>query len=231
VNRFGRGAFTPLLSGWQRFAVLAGVLLLSACSSQQQLPPFTASGYVADQGAVRIWRKDSSDGNTHILAVFSPWREGATTLGEYRWYNDQLTFMELNIADKNPEQVKIRFASNGELSFMQREVNMQKQQLSEDQIALYHYRARQTKEISEALRVGHVVLHQGRWNGNNTVTTCEGAVVPVKLDNESLSVIERRQGNSAIKVSVAWLEAPEGTQLLLVANENFCTWQPKADDF
>ena len=231
MNRYCRGAFTPLLSGWRQLTVLAGVLLLSACSSQQQLPPFTASGYVADQGAVRIWRKDSSDDNTHILAVFSPWREGATTLGEYRWYNDQLTFMELNIADKNPEQVKIRFASNGELSFMQREVNMQKQQLSEDQIALYHYRARQTKEISEALRVGHVVLHQGRWNGNNTVTTCEGAVVPVKLDNESLSVIERRQGNSAIKVSVAWLEAPEGTQLLLVANENFCTWQPKADDF
>jgi hypothetical protein len=27
-------------------------------------------------------------------------------------------------------------------------------------------------------------------------------------------------------VSIAWLEAPEGSQLLLVANENFCTWQP-----
>jgi hypothetical protein len=27
-------------------------------------------------------------------------------------------------------------------------------------------------------------------------------------------------------VSVAWLEAPEGSQLLLVANEDFCTWQP-----
>lgn len=231
MNRFGRGAFTPLLSGCQRFAVLAGVLLLSACSSQQNLPPFTASGYVADQGAVRIWRKDSSDSNTHILAVFSPWHEGATTLGEYRWYNDQLTFMELNIADKNPEQVKLRFASNGELSFMQREVNAQKQQLSEDQIALYHYRARQIKEVSEALRIGHVVLHQGRWNSNNTVTTCEDIVIPVKLDNASLSFIEGRQGNSAAQVSVAWLEAPEGTQLLLVANENFCTWQPKADDF
>jgi hypothetical protein len=34
-------------------------------------------------------------------------------------------------------------------------------------------------------------------------------------------------------VSVAWLEAPEGSQLLLVANENFCTWQPteKASKF
>ncbi len=25
---------------------------------------------------------------------------------------------------------------------------------------------------------------------------------------------------------MAWLEAPEGSQLLLVANEDFCTWQP-----
>lgn len=231
MNRYCRGAFTPLLFCWRRLAALAGVLLLSACSSQQQLPPFTASGYVADQGAVRIWRKDSSDDNTHILAVFSPWREGATTVSEYRWHNDQLTFLELNISDKNPEQIKLRFASNGELSFMQREVNAQKQQLSEDQIALYHYRARQIKEVSEALRVGHVVLHQGRWNGNDTVTTCEGAVMPVKLDNESLRVIEQRQGRSAVAVSIAWLEAPEGSQLLLVANENFCTWQPKADDF
>lgn len=211
--------------------MLAGTLLLSACSSQQKLPPFTASGYVADQGAVRIWRKDSSEENIHILAVFSPWRAGVTTIGEYRWHNDQLTFLELNIADTPPEQVKLRFASTGELSFMQREVNKQKQQLSEDQIALYHYRARQIKETSEALRVGHVVLYQGSWNGNDTVTTCEGAVVPVKLDNESLGVIEQRQGNSVAPVNIAWLEAPEGSQLLLVANESFCTWQPKADDF
>ncbi len=231
MNRSDRGAFTPLLSGWQRIAMLAGVLLLSACSSQQKLPPFIASGYVADQGAVRIWRKDSSDDNTHILAVLSPWHEGATILGEYRWYNDQLTSMELNIADKEPEQVKLRFASNGELSFMQREVDGQKQQLSEDQVALYHYRAEQIKEVSEALRIGHVVLYQGRWNSNGTVTTCEGAVMPVKLDNESIRVIERRQGSSVAPVSIAWLEAPEGSQLLLVANENFCTWQPKADDF
>lgn len=231
MNRYCRGAFTPLLFGWRRLAALVGILLLCACSSQQKLPPFTASGYIADQGAVRIWRKDSSDDNTHILAVFSPWREGVTTVGEYRWHNDQLIFLELNIADKKPEQVKLRFASNGELSFMQREVNAQKQQLSEDQIALYHYRARQIKEVSEALRIGHVVLHQGRWNGNDTATTCEGAVMPVQLDNESLRVIEQRQNRSISPVSIAWLEAPEGSQLLLVAYEDFCTWQPKADDF
>ncbi|VTP59902.1 Protein of uncharacterised function (DUF1481) [Serratia rubidaea] len=28
---------------------------------------------------------------------------------------------------------------------------------------------------------------------------------------------------------MAWLEAPEGRQLLLVANEDFCTWEPQED--
>lgn len=231
MNRFGRGAFTPLLFNWRRLAVLLGVALLTACSSQKPLPPFTATGYVADQGAVRIWRKESDGGNTHILAAFSPWRGGTTTVGEYRWHDDQLTFLQLNIAGKDPEQVKIRFADNGELSFMQREVNAQKQPLSEDQIALYLYRARQMKEVSEALRIGHVVLHQGRWHEDNTVTTCEGVLTTPKLDNESLRFIEQRQSNSKSEVSIAWLEAPEGSQLLLVANQDFCVWQPKPDDF
>jgi len=231
VNRFDRGAFTPLLFSLRRLAALAGIVFLTACSSHEELPPFSATGYIADQGAVRIWRKESSGGNTHILAAFSPWREGATTVGEYRWHDEQLTLLELNIAGKNPEQVKIRFTDNGELSFMQREVNAQKQQLSEDQIALYLYRARQMKEVSEALRIGHVVLHQGRWHSNKTVTTCEGTLTTPKLDNEALRFIERRQSNSASDVSIAWLEAPEGSQLLLVANQDFCTWQPKPDDF
>lgn len=231
MNRFGRGAFTPLLFSWRRFSALAALLLLSACSSQQPLPPFTASGYLADEGAVRIWRKENSDGDTHILAAFNPWNDGATTISEYRWHGDQLTFLELNIATQDPEQVKIRFADNGELSFMQREVNSQKQQLSEDQIALYLYRARQLKDVSEALRVGHVVLHQGHWHSDNRVTTCEGMLMTPKIDSESLRFVERQEGGTATKVNVAWLEAPEGTQLLLVTHQDFCTWQPKADDF
>ncbi len=43
------------------------------------------------------------------------------------------------------------------------------------------------------------------------------------LDERALAHIERRQNHSSVEVSVAWLEAPEGSQLLLVANENFCT--------
>lgn len=230
VNSFSRGAFSPLLSIWRPLAALTGVLLLTACS-HNTLPPFTASGYIADQGVVRIWRKDNSDDSVHMLTALSPYHDGATTTSEYRWQGDELVFFEQNIQGKSPEHIKLRFDDRGELSFMQREVNAQKQQLSNEQIALYQYQASQTKMTSEALRIGKVVLRQGRWHRDGTVTTCEGETFKPKLDEAALSHVIRRQSHSSLEVSIAWLEAPEGSQLLLVANQDFCFWQPKASDF
>lgn len=209
---------------------LTATLFLTACSNKS-LPPFTASGYVADQGVVRIWRKDNGGGSVHMLTAFSPYRNGATSTSEYRWQGEDLIFIEQNTQGQSPEHIKVRFDDRGALSFMQREVNGQKQQLSNEQIALYQYQATQTKTTSEALRIGKVVLRQGRWHRDGTVTTCEGETSRPKLDSEALSHIERRQNHSSLDVSIAWLEAPEGSQLLLVANQDFCTWQPKPADF
>ena len=230
VNSLNGGAVSPLLSVWRRSLALSGVLLLTACSHHSSLPPFTASGYADNQGAVRIWRKDS-DNETHLLAAFSPWRSGNTSTSEYRWQGDTLSLIELNIYAKPPEHIRIRFDDRGELSYMQREVDGQKQQLSNDQIALYRYQAQQVRQTSDALRQGRVVLRQGRWHANGTVTTCEGETMKPDLEARAMNHIERRQSHSSVEVSVAWLEAPEGSQLLLVANEGFCTWQPKEKTF
>ncbi|XCW75789.1 DUF1481 domain-containing protein [Kosakonia cowanii] len=230
VNSFVEGAVTPLLSYWRRPLLLVGALLLAACSHDSSLPPFTASGFAGDQGAIRIWRKDSG-GETHLLSAFSPWHRGNTSLAEYRWQGDALTLIELNIYANPPEHIRVRFDDRGELSFMQREVNGQKQQLSSDQIALYRYRAEQIRQTSDALRQGQVVLRQGRWQANNTVQTCEGQTVKPELDTWALNHIAQRQSRSSLAVSVAWLEAPEGAQLLLVANEDFCHWQPTEKNF
>ncbi|WP_411202371.1 DUF1481 domain-containing protein [Kosakonia cowanii] len=230
MNSFVEGAVTPLLSYWRRPLLLVGALLLAACSHDSSLPPFTASGFAGDQGAIRIWRKDSG-GETHLLSAFSPWHRGNTSLAEYRWQGDALTLIELNIYANPPEHIRVRFDDRGELSFMQREVNGQKQQLSSDQIALYHYRAEQIRQTSDALRQGRVVLRQGRWQANNTVQTCEGQTVKPELDTWALNHIAQRQSRSSLAVSVAWLEAPEGAQLLLVANEDFCHWQPTEKNF
>ncbi len=68
-----------------------------------------------------------------------------------------------------------------------------------------------------------MVLRQGRWHADGTVTTCEGQTVKPELESRATEHIQRRQRHSSVEVSVAWLEAPEGSQLLLVANEDFCT--------
>ncbi|MCQ0280553.1 DUF1481 domain-containing protein [Escherichia coli] len=183
MNSFNEGVVSPLLSFWRRSLMLAGALFLTACSHNSSLPPFTASGFAEDQGAVRIWRKDSGD-NVHLLAVFSPWRSGDTTTREYRWQGDNLTLININVYSKPPVNIRARFDDRGDLSFMQRESDGEKQQLSNDQIDLYRYRADQI-----------------------------------------------RQSRSSVDVSVAWLEAPEGSQLLLVANSDFCRWQPNEKTF
>ena len=213
------------------FALVAGALFLTACSHNSSLPPFTASGFAEDQGAVRIWRKDSGD-NVHLLAVFSPWRSGDTTTREYRWQGDNLTLININVYSKPPVNIRARFDDRGDLSFMQRESDGEKQQLSNDQIDLYRYRADQIRQISDALRQGRVVLRQGRWHAmEQTVTTCEGQTIKPDLDSQAIAHIERRQSRSSVDVSVAWLEAPEGSQLLLVANSDFCRWQPNEKTF
>ena len=231
MKRFDRGAIAPLLFNRRNAALLAGMLLLQACSGKSAIPPFTASGYASDDGAVRIWRKDESHGSVHILAVISPWGQGATATREYRWQDDRLASIELTELSKPQEQVKVRFDEQGGLSFMQREVDNNKQQLSSDQVALYQYRATQLKQTSDALRSGRVALYQGRWQADGNVVTCEGKTVEPALDDTAMAYIRQRQSHSAVPVDVAWLEAPEGAQLLLVANEDFCRREPKASSF
>ena len=55
---------------------------------------------------------------------------------------------------------------------MQRESDGEKQQLSNDQIDLYRYRADQIRQISDALRQGSVVLRQGRWHAMEQTVSC-----------------------------------------------------------
>ncbi len=171
-----------------------------------------------------------------MKSIFSPPSArgvtGDTSTSEYRWQGDQLALIELNVYGKPPEHIRARFDAQGDLSFMQREVDGQKQQLSSDQVALYRYRAEQIRQTSDALRQGGVVLRQG------ALERCRAYRADLRradgyadLDSRALAHIERRQSHASAAVSIAWLEAPEGSQLLLVANENFCTWQPTEKSF
>lgn len=231
VNLFIRGAVASLLFFRKPFLVVAGALLLAACSSHDTLPPFTQTGYLADAGSVRIWRKDSSGGDIHILSAFTPWQDDATTRSEYRWHNGKLFFIERNIAGATPDQVKLRFADNGEVSFMQRTLAGQKLLVSNSDIALYQYQAEQIQELSEALRVGKVILHQGRLLDDSRVQSCEGEITTLQFDRRTRHYMTLQLQESRVPLSIAWLEAPEGEQLLLVTPNDICSWQPNPNTF
>ncbi|URQ60545.1 DUF1481 domain-containing protein [Pantoea alhagi] len=210
------------------FALLT--LLLAGCSSQPSLPDFTASGYLADRGAVRIWRKNHQD-SVHMLTVFKPFQEGATVFTRYGWQDGNLISIERHLKDARPDDVTLRFDGDGSLSFMQRQLAGRREAVSEQAVELYKFDAQRMLKISDALLAGRVLLKQGRWQGNDTLQTCQGEQVKPTLDESEWRRIEQVQHQTGAKVSVAWLEAPAGTQLLEVSTEDDCQWEPQEADF
>ncbi len=207
------------------------VVLITGCSSQSQVPDFTASGYLADRGAVRIWRKDQQQHISHLMTVFNPFNADATETADYSWQDGKLVSIERHIQGAHPEGVTLRFDQNGNLSFMQRQREGRREALTPDTIELDKFNAQRMLKISDALLTGRVQLKQGVWLGHDAVKTCQGEVVKADLDNTALHYIAQRQGSARKPVNVAWLEAPEGTQLLLVTRDDDCQWEPKDDDF
>ncbi|MGO2370073.1 MAG: DUF1481 domain-containing protein [Serratia sp. (in: enterobacteria)] len=202
---------------------------LSACSSHSDLPAFSASGYVADQGVVRLWRKDDDQHRPVVLmSVYSPYRGPGTVTTLYEYQNGTLRQIKRTDADGDRDSIQLRFADDGSVSFMQRQLATRREPLTTDEIALYQYQARRVLEVSNALRAGKVKLLQGRWQ-QGIVQTCDGQTLKPGLDGSAEAWIARRASNSSQPVNIAWLEAPEGSELLLVANDDFCRWEPKED--
>lgn len=210
------------------FALLT--LLLAGCSSQPSLPDFTASGYLADRGAVRIWRKNNQD-SVHMLTMFKPFQDGATVFTRYGWKDGNLISIERHLKGTEPDDVTLRFDSDGGLSFMQRQLAGRREAVSEHTIELYKFDAQRMLQLSDALLAGHVLMKQGRWQGDNSLHTCQGEPIKPALDESEWQRIAQLQQQTHTAVSVAWLEAPAGTQLLGVSGEDDCQWEPQEADF
>lgn len=221
----------PLLFARRRTWLLLGVLVLSACSHRQStLPSFTASGYIADQGVIRLWRNDDQSQNAvTILSVYSPYQGKNTIVTRYQFLENQVRQINRTETGDHPQVVQIRFDEKGNVSFMQRQRDQVREKLSDDELAIYQFEAGRALEDSRSLRVGHVHLEQGQWR-DGAMFNCQGKAVNPSFDQRSASWIAARSKRSAGPLGVAWLEAPEGTQLLLVANEDFCRWQPRKSD-
>ncbi|MEE4411837.1 MULTISPECIES: DUF1481 domain-containing protein [unclassified Serratia (in: enterobacteria)] len=219
----------PLLFVRQALLAIGIAGGLSACSSHSDPPTFTASGYVADQGVMRLWRKDDDQQRPQVLmSVYSPYRGPGTVTTVYEYQSGELRQIKRTDADRDQDSIQLRFADDGTVSFMQRQLATRREQLTGDEIALYQYQARRVLELSDALRAGKVKLIQGRWQ-QGVVQTCDGQSIKPGLDNNAEAWIARRARNSNQPVNIAWLDAPEGRELLLVANDDFCRWEPKEE--
>lgn len=207
------------------------LLLIAGCSSHSDRPEFTASGYLADRGSVRIWRKDDGKQISHMMTIFTPFSEASSQTTNYHWQNGKPIAIERHVSGTNPDDVALRFDQDGRLSFMQRQLAGRREPLSDDAIALYLFDAGRMVKVSDDLLSGRVVLHQGQWLPTGTIKTCQGNEVRPEFDAPEQAYINRELGATSGPLSIAWLEAPGGTQLLLVSTENFCKTEPTAKDF
>ncbi|WP_430247999.1 DUF1481 domain-containing protein [Providencia sp. PAZ2] len=222
----------PLLFIRQRLLVLGAVSILSACSSNSpRLPEFSASGFIADEGVIRMWRlNDAKSQPLVLMVVYSPYKRTDTSVNffEYRdgklW---QIRSQVLNQGDNNITE-QLRFSKDNEIVFMQRAQNNIKTPLSSDEINRWRFEADRILNINTALIVGGVELHQGYWK-QGKITTCDGEKRDVTFEPYAQKWLDDRAKVWMKELNLAWLESPEGTQLLMVADTNFCNWQPSKD--
>lgn len=215
----------------QRVCALLFGAMLTGCSSTPDLPAFTASGYLADRGTVRIWRKNSDHQVVHLRTVFTPFNGDAMETTDYNWQQQKLISVERRVAGAQPDDVTLRFDHQGNLNFMQRQLAGRREAVSADSVELYRFDAQRMLDQSNALLAGRVLLRQGHWLGGNQVRECDDKLVNAAFDRETLYTLGRQQQSQSAPLMVSWLEAPEGVQLLRATPDDECRWQLKESDF
>ncbi|WP_159567686.1 DUF1481 domain-containing protein [Budvicia diplopodorum] len=214
-----------------RQTIIASIvlLLLTGCSSTRRPPVLEANGYIADQGVMRIWRKVSGDGQPiGMMSVYTPY-SGDTIATSYEYTDGNLSLVRSTVQVKDGQRTVLRLDDQGNPSFMQRQMVGYNEQLSSDDILRLQYEEQKIRNISTSLSAGKIRLYQGRIH-NGVITTCAGEDVRLNFSQPQQAWLERRVRNGG-KLSLAWLSAPRGLELLLVANEDFCQWEPTLEIF
>ncbi|MDC9616046.1 DUF1481 domain-containing protein [Xenorhabdus khoisanae] len=219
----------------QGLFALGFISLLSACSIQSNTPLFNASGFTTDDGVIRLWRLNDQNSKPQvIMSVYSPYRNNNiyhsnnTIVTFYEYRHGNLWQIRRNVLDNPPIAETLRIDQNNSAIFNLRQSEKRNEPLSVDDMARLRFDAGQIEETSDALIAGDIKLLQGHWQ-NGRVTTCTGKQLLVEFEPHDQRWIEERQNNSSGSLTIAWLDAPAGKQLLLVANDDFCRWEPTKD--
>ncbi|MDE5308341.1 DUF1481 domain-containing protein [Providencia stuartii] len=152
--------------------------MLSACSSRNNFPEFSASGFIADDGVIRMWRLNDAKNDPQVLmVVYSPYKGTDTSVNFFEYRAGQLWQIRSQILNAGEQEMmeQLRFNKNDDVIFMQRVEKDRKTALSSDDIIRWRFEAKRILDINTALVVGGVKLYQGRWS-QNQVVTCGGDV-------------------------------------------------------
>ncbi|MDC9590455.1 DUF1481 domain-containing protein [Xenorhabdus sp. XENO-10] len=229
----------------QGLLALGGISLLSACSTQLKTPLFSATASVIESGGVvRLWRLNDQNGKPQvIMSVYSPYhnqdirnqnihiedtynRNTMVTFYEYR--HGSLWQIRRSVLDNPPIAETLRIDQDNSVIFKLRQLQKRNEPLSDDDMARLKSDAEQIEKISDALIADKVELLQGHWL-NGRVTTCSGKQLFIEFEPYDQKWLEERSSNSSTLLTIAWLDSPKGKQLLLVANDDFCRWEPTKD--
>lgn len=206
--------------------------MLSACSSNApKLPEFSASGFIADDGVIRMWRLNNAKSQPLVLmVVYSPYKGTDTSVNFFEYRSGNLWQIRSQILNQKNGDIteQLRFDKNNDVIFMQRAQDGHKTSLSADEITRWRFEAERILETNTALIVGGVKLYQGRWQ-QGKVTTCEGDVREVAFEPYAENWLQNRAKVWHSQLNLAWLQSSEGNQLLMVADTDFCRWQPSKD--
>lgn len=202
--------------------------MMAGCSSNRP-PVLYASGYIADNGIMRIWQKVSGNGQPMLMmSVYTPY-SGNTVTTHYEYSNGGLSSVRSEVQSKGGEQVRLRLDEKGNPNFMERVLPSRNEPLSSDDILRIEYEEQKVRETSTTLAAGRIELYQGHIN-KGIITTCAGEEAKLEFSASQQAWLEKRVRNGG-NLSLAWLSAPRGLELLLVANDDFCQWEPTLEKF
>lgn len=198
---------------------------LCSCALFQKKPEAHATGYLADRGVVRIWQHTTSSGYTTLQTIFTPFDGSNESEALYHWDQESLVSVAKQSLQGPENSFSARFSRiDGTTSFMQQKSATSRQSLTVNELEFAKFEAQRMVEVSRDLISGRVVLHQGRWLSVQHVETCDGTLAQFQFNNrENQRLSSLSQQSPAY---VAWIEAPEGQQVLLMTARNLCQQQP-----
>ncbi|MFE8045437.1 DUF1481 domain-containing protein [Brenneria goodwinii] len=228
VKSLSRGAGSPLLLLLRRLGIGAAILSIVACSGHTPPPSVFASGYISDRGIVRLWRKDDAQHDTiRLISVYNPFQGDNTVVTRYLYQQGNLREIKRTLEGQK-DDTQLRFAEDGTVSFMQRQLAERRESISDDDLTLYQWDAKRLRELSDVLLAGRVTLKQGTLQ-DAQVIACDGSRTRPDFDQSAQNWIAQKRQQLTGPLGIAWLEASEGTQLLLVDRGDFCRWDAEAD--